>query len=104
LKSPLVRVSQTPSGAGNLVQSNVKRTDPGSGSQFADQRINWYIRDSGSGKTSFDQISFVSGIAVAGDRHVPIDSWEGRPSLYTLRKYGAGRRDMAQHGRDCVLV
>jgi hypothetical protein len=39
---------------------NVQRTD--TDPALGDQRINWYIRDVGDGKTTFDQISFVSSI------------------------------------------
>src|SRR5438874_13407624 len=49
---PVVQVVP-PSGAIDAWCINVKRTDtdPASG----DQRINWYIRDTGDGVTSFDQ-------------------------------------------------
>lgn len=41
---------------------NVKRTDVGTPAE--DQRINWFIRDVGDGTSTFDQISFVTGMAI----------------------------------------
>jgi hypothetical protein len=39
---------------------NVQRTD--TDPLEGDQRVNWYIRDTGDGKTTFDEISFITSI------------------------------------------
>jgi hypothetical protein len=41
---------------------NVKRTDTGTPAE--DQRINWFIRDVGDGVSTFDQISYITGMAI----------------------------------------
>ena len=49
-----------PSGAFDFWCINVERTD--TGPQSGEQRINFYIRDVGDGKTTFDQFQATSSI------------------------------------------
>jgi Baseplate J-like protein len=53
---------------------NVRLTDTGTNS--GDQRINWYVRDTGDGRTSFDEISYVTSIGGDCERFpAPTGSW-----------------------------